>query len=273
MIQKILSATLLLNFLLITSSVFAATDWCASANTKAGFKMQETSGVYLDCSSNSNNGTIAGTVTRGATGKYANGVQFTQSNNADINISSASSLNNIDPISVALWANNNSDGDNSANQTDAGVLIQKNGRSWLFAHKQTNKLRWLVHYSGGNTAWDTTTAVVGYGVFEHYAVTHNRAGAGVPTFYVNGVSKTVSGGTPFGTIDDDSGTQIFIGISGSGGVNELDSTVDELLVYGGILTSTDVNEVKDNGLDGLQGASDVYSGRGMGRGIGRGVGR
>jgi len=273
MILRILSATLFLSSLLIISPGFAATDWCASANTKAGWKMEETSGVYEDCSSNNNDGTVSGSVTRGVTGKYGSGVQFTQSNNADIHINSATSLNNIDPISIALWTNNNSDGDNSANQTDAGVLIQKNGRSWLFAHKQTNKLRWLVHYSGGNTAWDTTTAVVGYGSFEHYAVTHNRAGAGVPTVYVNGVSKTVSGGTPFGSIDDDSGTQIFIGISGSGGVNELDSTVDELLVYGGILTSTDVNEVKDNGLDGLQGTSDVYSGRGMGRGIARGVGR
>ncbi len=265
--------TLLLNFLLIVSPAFAATNWCASANTKVGFKMQETSGVYVDCSSNSNNGTVAGSVTRGATGKYANGVQFTQSNNADIHISSASSLNNIDPISVALWVNNNSDGENSGDQTDAGVLIQKNGRSWLFAHKQTNKLRWHVHYAGGSISWDTTSAVVGYGTFEHYAATQNRAGAGAPTIYVNGVSKTVSGGTPFGGIDDDTGSLIYIGISATGGVNEIDSTIDEVLVYNGILTSTDINEVKDNGLDGTQGVSDMHSGRGMGRGIGRGIGR
>lgn len=270
---RIRLVTLLLNFFLITSPLFAATDWCASANMKAAWKMEETSGVYQDCTSNNNDGTVYNYIERGVTGKYANGVRFTQSNNTDIHIASASSITNIDPISVGLWANNNSDGDNQQDQTDAGVFIQKNGRSWLFAHKQTNRLRWLVHYSGGSTAWDTTTAVVSYGAWEHYAVTHNRAGAGSPTVYVNGVSKTVNSGSPFGSIDNDSGSVLYIGISGNGGVNEIDSTIDEMFVYGGVMTSTDINEVKDCGLDGLQCAGALYSGRGVGRGIGRGIGR
>lgn len=260
--------------LIFVSPAFGATDWTANANTKIAHKFEETSGNYLDSSSNGNHGIIEGSVTRGATGKFGSlAVRFTQVNNAAVRINSSTSLNNIDPITVCVWANNNSDGENSVNTSDAGYIIEKNIRSWMFALKQTNKLRWLVHYSGGNTSWDTSNAVVGYGAFEHYAVVHQRsAGASPkPVMYVNGVSVGLTSPTPSGTIDNDTGTNIYIGISTTGGVNEADAIYDELLVNAAILTSTDINEVMDCGLDGLQCAGATYSGRGLGRGLGRGI--
>ncbi len=260
--------------LIFVSPAFGATDWVANANTKIAMKFEETSGNYLDSSSNVNNGIIEGGVTRGAVGKYGSlAVRFTQVNNAAVRINSSTSLNNIDPITVCVWANNNSDGENSVNTSDAGYIIEKNIRSWVFALKQTNKLRWLVHYSGGNTAWDTSNAVVGYGSFEHYAVAHQRsAGASPkPVMYVNGVSVSLTSPTPFGTIDNDSGTNIYIGISTTGGVNEADAIYDELLVNASILTATDINEIMECGLDGLQCAGATHSSRGIGRGVARGI--
>lgn len=273
MIAKILYQILLLSLFFVFPA-FGATDWTADANTRIAHKFEETSGNYLDSSSNGNDGIIEGGVTRGSTGKFGSlAVEFTEVNNAAVRINSSTSLNNIDPITVCVWANNNSDGQNSANTSDAGYIIEKNIRSWMLALKQTNKLRWLVHYSGGSTAWDTSNAVVGYGTFEHYAVAHQRsAGASPkPVMYVNGVSVSLNSPSPFGTIDNDSGTNIYIGISNTGGVNEADAIYDELLVNAAILDSTDINEIMDCGLDGLQCGGSTYSGRGIGRGIVRGI--
>lgn len=269
MILRILSAILLLNFWI--APAIAATNWCGSANTAGAYKFEETSGSIIDCSTHGNNGSISNStgVTQGVTGKYGKALRGTAGNNEKAAFNN-SAFDNLASISVAVWAYNRTYGSGDGFLSDNASIINKSYRAWALNFKATNQLRWSVHYSGGTAQWDTSTGNTTTGAWQHYAVTHVRNTNGKPIFYINGVSQSVSqGNNGDSTIDNDSGLDVTI-LQNSLDLGEIDSDLDELIVYSGILTSTDVNELMTSGVDGSQGSTS-YVGRGIGRGIGMGI--
>lgn len=271
MMRRILSAILLLNFLWITSAL-AFTNWCSSANTAGAYKFEETSGSIIDCSTHGNNGSISNGsgVTQGVTGKYGNALRGTAANNEHAQFNN-SAFDNLASISVAVWAYNRTYGSDDGFLSDKASIVNKSYRAWALNFKTTNQLRWSVHYSGGTAQWDTSNGSTVTSAWQHYAVTHVRNVNGKPIIYINGVSQTLPHGNDGdSTIDNDSGLDVTI-LQNSLDLGEIDSDLDDLIVYSGILTSTDVNELMDHSVDGSQGASSTYSSRGIGRGIGRGI--
>ncbi len=239
-----------------------ATNWLADTNTKLGCKFEDAaaSGTVADGSTFANNGTVTNntSVTQGVTGKYTNGIQFANGNNARASFGSAASLDNITQISVCVWLNNSSYG-TAAIQASGAYIYGKGYRSGGLYFQSTNQLRWAEHNSFGTATFDTTNGSTTTTGFQHYAVVYNRTtGATLysgPTIYVAGVQQTVvNSGTDItggGARDDDSANNLIIG-SDENDSGELNSIMDELLVYNGLLNSTNVNEVMDSGIDGSQ---------------------
>ncbi|MBL8012435.1 MAG: hypothetical protein JNN05_01170 [Candidatus Omnitrophica bacterium] len=270
MILRILSVTLLLNFLLIAGPAIAATDWCASANMKGAWKIDETSGTIQDCTSNNNDGTNnAGSLN--VSGKFGTAIDYNQNNNEYLDFGSPTAFDNVTQKTIGAWTYIDTDGDNSSARCNAGVIFQKT--EWGFCIEPTDKMRYFHRWNGGQTSWDTTNADVTYAAWTHWAVKYDRSSSSNdPTIYKDGVAKSTNNPTPCCSgANDDSGSSLLM--ANIFDVDEWDGKFDEAFFYSGMMTSTDINEIKDSGLDGLQGTSDVYSGRGIGRGIGRGVGR
>lgn len=276
MIRRILSAILLSSTLLVVNAQ-AATDWCAFGNTKLCVKFEDAagSGTIADSAAGSDNGTVNNStgVTQHTTGKYGFGVTTTAGNNAKATFG-GNPADNLTSISVAIYMNNTTLG-TAGTISDKAAIYSKGYRSGTLAFQTTNQLRWAEHWDGGTANYDTTNGSVTTSTWQHYAATFNRSSiSNLPLIYVDGVSQTVSNpGACCSARDDDSGSTIAIFQDSLDG-GETNSLMDELIVYSGILTSTDINEIKDNGVDGTNGSvSATYSGRGIGRAIGRGIGR
>ena len=270
MTRKILFLILPLSFLLV-SSVFAATDWCASANMKGAWKFEETSGSVIDCTSNGNNGTVT-SGTQGVTGKYGNAIDFNQNNNEKLNFGSATSLDDLTQKTLGAWVYPDTDGDNSGGSCNGGVVFHKS--EWGFCIQPTDKIRFFHRWNGGQTSWDTTNADVSYGAWHHWAVKYDRGSTtNDPVIWVDGVVKSTNNPNPCCSSANSDGWSNLHSAQNGNDINEFDGKYDEAFYYSGMLTDTDINEIKDSGLDGLQGSTAAYSGRGIARAVGRGMGR
>ena len=237
-----------------------ATDYTADANTEAAYFMNEASGNLDDASSN--NTAMAATGTPGTwnvTGKYGGAFDFTQQNNAGFSAADTAAMTNIRTLSVMAWTAPDTDGD-----AGAAIVNKWDGADgWQLklitgAGPVNFSLRY--QWTGGVGAWTTsTTPVVFDGTFQHLAVTYDAAlTTNDPIFYYNGVSQSLTEtNTPATAADDDTGGEPCIGIlgdgSGTGTTGEYDGEIDEVMVYNGILTSTQINEIMNNGINGAQG--------------------
>ncbi len=227
-----------------------ATNYCTDSNTKAAYKLDETSGTVTDCSSNANNSSSVTNVTQNTTGKWGVGVSFTNSNPQKILIPSSTSLNNINPITVCAWIKRSGAGGATGNLADDGTLLSKNWRSWALSLNTTLQVRWSVHYSGGTAAWTTTNGSIVTGTYTHVCVVHNRTNGSAPSIYVNGTLQSTNSNSTDATIDDDSGQAICMGEACDLNSDRLNAFVDEVLIYGGALNSTQVTNIKNCGIDG-----------------------
>ncbi len=235
-----------------------ATDWTQDADTRGAWKMDDTSGALQDSSPNNLDLSASGSPGNyNSTGQYGGAFDFTQTNNAHF---SNASVTSAVSQSITAWIAPDDNGDTNAGFLAAGCICARNngGDGWAFGLDASNDLRYAHSWDGsGISRWVTAGNFVPYdGTFTHVAVTYNASStANDPIIYVDGVSRSVTETTaPFGTVEN-AGT-FRVGIA-EGTVNEFDGDIDELLFIGQILSSTEVNEVMDSGIDGTQGATNV----------------
>lgn len=226
-------------------------NYCADSNMKAAYYLNETSGNALDCTSNANNCTNT-SVTRNVTGKYGQAYDFTQINNASLSCGSAASVDDIVSISAGTWLQPDTDGSNDGVACNAASIITKDPSSsgWGFCMQTTAQLRYCQKWTGGRVCWTTTDTPLTFDgtTWQHVAVTYAGTGTGTdPLIYKDGASRTVGNQTPFGTRESDAALTLSIGSEG-GNLGEADTRMDEPFLYSGILTSTQINDIKDNGL-------------------------
>ncbi len=238
-----------------------ATDYTADTNTKLACEFEDAaaSGTIVDSSTFASNGTINNStgVTQHVTGKYDYGVRTSAGNNAKATFT-ANAADNLSSISLCVWMYNYTYG-SVGTITDKGTIWSKGYRSGTFGFFNTDQLGWAEHWAGGTVYWKTTGGPTALSTTQHYAVTYNRSSTtNDPIIYVDGVSQAIAetGGPPFSPRDDDSGDSGCIFQDSLDG-GETNSIMDELIIYGGILTSTQINEIKDNGVDGTHGATNV----------------
>lgn len=238
-----------------------ATDWTADTDTKLALKFEDAaaSGTIVDSSTFGDDGTITNntSVTQGETGYFDLAVETLAGNNAKATFP-GTQADNLSTISLCVWMFNFSFG-SVGTISDKACIYSKGYRSGALGFQTTNQLRWCEHFEGGNAFYDTTDGDCALDVWQHYAVSYDRGGSSpstVPEIYVDGVAQNVtnSGTAPFGVRDDDSASEIVI-FQDSLDSGETDSVMDELLVYNGLLDSTDINGIMESGIDGTHGLS------------------
>ncbi|MCH7535318.1 MAG: LamG domain-containing protein [Bacteroidetes bacterium] len=247
---KIISTILIATVLLLTNApYFQITEVRAATcdNLKAWWSMDEASGGRAD-SQGSNDLTDNNTV-GSAAGKVSNGADF-ESGNTDEYFSRADTadLSITGDVSFAFWVNPETNGTSqfiySKASTDTNI-------SW-YLHFQANDTVRVSYWSDGSTIsrFDTSSAVATTtGQWIHVVVTTDIS---VPstTMYINSTSVAVTDVLTAATSiqDDNSVTNIGALNDNASIVQEYDGIIDELSIYAGLLTQTDVNNLYNAGL-------------------------
>lgn len=251
--KKLLLSLVILCTLVVPA--YSGTNYCIDSNTKAAYKLDETSGTISDCTSNANNSTSTSGVTYNVTGQWSGAVSFSNASNQTIQFAAASSINNINPITVCAWVARKGAAASTGNISDDGTIISKQYRSWALSLHTTGQIRWTVHYSGGTANWDTTNgAITGTG-FHHVCVVHNRTNGSTPSIYVDGTLQTTNSNSTDATIDNDSSDSMQLGTADGLNTDRIQAYIDDVLIYGGSFSSTDVTNEKNCGIDGSHCAS------------------
>ena len=230
----------------------SSTNFTNDAACVAAYVMDETSGNLVDLCGNNDPGTISGSVNQNVTGKYDKGIEFKGygggGNNAYVSFGSGSTLDNLAARTIVAWIKPDNLGDNNQ-----GTILSKNYQDgWVLRLAAGNKVAFSQAFSGGVVTWTTTSSPIVLGAFQHIAVRYTAATTTtVPDIYVNGIKQTVSGGTPYGTRDNDSSFTMDMGILGTS--YEFDGVIDEVGVFNRVLTETEVNTLMNGGLTGAAG--------------------
>lgn len=235
---------------LVHSNTWPA-DYCANSNMKAAYYLNESSGTLADCTSNAN--TCTATNSPGAynqTGQFGGAFDFQEVNNSFLSCGSAASIDNLTSKSAGLWVYPDSNGNNSGSICDAQTFLGKSDGNdgWLLCQQQPSEIKFAQSFDFGRAVWTTTTAPVVTTGFQHIAVTYNgSSSSNDPIIYFNGVAQSQVDASPSVTIEADAGFTFRIATE-EGNLGEVDARIDEPFYYSGILTSTEVNDIKDNGL-------------------------
>jgi len=242
--------------------VEAATNWCTATDFGGCWKFEDSGTPVLDETTNNNDCAEAGTIGYQSTGKYDFAIEWTEVNNSDLDCGDDASLE-LNPINFAGWIAPDSDGNGGGIDCDAGCLWDKSRHSMgLIQGTTTTEIEFLYHWGSGNVTWLSNADDIALdGTYTHVAVTYDSgAESNEATIYIDGVD--VENDTPdFVCCGADalSGDLVF-GISGVGGVSEFDGDFDDWLWQGGTseMSSTDINEAMDSGVDGTQGAAAPF---------------
>lgn len=240
---------------------FAATNYCTDTNTAIGMKFDETSGTIADCGTHAQNASSQSGVTQNQTGVYGKSIKFSNNNNQVISVNASATINNINPITICMWAKNASYGSNNGDYNASVWLYNKNWRSMVFGLNSSGDLTFAAHTANGEYTWTTTNHSVTTGSFQHLCVSYdNTSPSTSPKFYVAGVLQSSNSNSVGGAFDDDSVGDLLIGQEGVGNIGNLsnigraDSTIDELLVYKGALSGAAIISERDAGIDGSNAA-------------------
>ncbi len=230
-------------------------DYTQDSACVAAYVLDEASGSIVDKCGNDDTGNISGSVLQNVTGKYNKGIEFKGTggggNNAYVSFGSGATLDNLTARTIVAWVKPDNLG-----ESNGGVILSKNYQDgWVVRLASGNNVAFSQAFSGGVVTWTTTTGPITIGSFNHIAIKYSAATTTtVPQIYVNGVNQTVSGGTPFGTRDNDGNYALNMGIETN--VQEFDGVIDEVGVFNRVLTDAEITELMNGGLTGsLQGGS------------------
>lgn len=222
--KKLLLLILLISFV----NTAWATDYTQDAACKVAYLFNEASGNAADSSTSARTGTAAN-ITYGNAGQFGNSFSFNGSNSSLV-FSGLTTGTSFTIISYIYPATPSSDYGNFLT-TDGGAE-----GLWLRSSRKITYYKDSDHEN--NTALTNTT-------WNHYAVVSNALSL---TFYLGGATD---GTNSIG------GSGILTRMGTDSGANEepLLARVDELAIFTRALNSTEVNDIKDNGLKGIAVAS------------------
>ncbi|TND00220.1 MAG: PA14 domain-containing protein, partial [Gammaproteobacteria bacterium] len=222
-------------------------DFTKDVDCVAAWKFSEATGTVTD-SCKAIHGTVSGTLTRGVAGKYNSGIEFLGypgGNNAVVNFGSDVSLDNLRARTLAAWIKPDNLGEGSK-----GTIFSKDYQDgWVLRLAANNNIAFSQAFSGGVMTWTTTTNALQLNVWQHVAVTYTGSGTtAVPVIYINGVAQAISGGIPFGTIDNDAALNLMFGIEAT--TQEFDGVIDEAAIFKRVLTPAEITGIMNNRIDG-----------------------
>lgn len=229
---------LLLPILLLLSSTAWATNWCADANIEVCYTLEETSGDAIDQSSNGYDGTLVGTVTQNITGKFGQGYDL-DGGNSYIRITDV-----ISPTSITLvgWI--------KSDKTNTEDLFNNQQDVWALRPTHSTTPGFSASIDVSSTYYDvrensSIECDSGGSTWCHAALTY---GSNTLRGYRDGVEVGTSPNTSMtGDLDAVTGNT-HIGIHANGSSNDVDGDIDEIAIFNDVKSSTDINDIMDNGL-------------------------
>ena len=249
MAQKLKKIFLLLSLLLSFSLPVFAVDYCQDANVIGAYYFNETSGSADDCSSNNRDLTNTGP-TLNVTGVFGSGYSYdgtndvSSSTNAGFDFTGGETAN----FTVIFHANI------ASSQADGGRVVHR-GESGVNGYQIVADTNGTIVAGGYNTnSWQVREEIT-YTAdsYAHYAFVYTASGGSFTDvdIFLNGVSQTTaSDATNWGW--NANGTW-YIGGRGNGFYTDAD--FDEPAVFNDQLTSTEINDILDNGLTSVSGTT------------------
>lgn len=250
---------LLTFFLLLIASPAWAVNYCTDVNSAGGWKLDETSGDYADCTSNGNTGVISGTINQSETLKFGNAAGFTAVNNTEISFGSATVLDNLwdGGGTFAAWVGLNGAGTSSSFCTGGTIFAKADADGSILCINADGSVKFDHKWAGGHAHWTSTTTPFSAfdGAPHHVLLYYNSDSVGNdPDIYIDCVALTMTeGATPDTARNTDASFNLYLGITGNFGDGELDGSIDDVLYYNGDLRSS-CSALSTNGIDGTQGA-------------------
>jgi len=234
-----------------------ATDFTKDADCVGAWLLDESSGDAIDASSEGNDGTVSG-ATQGATGQYGTAYDFESASDDRITIGDVTILDSATAISMVAWVNIDSL-TNSVMVVDKWDESNASEKSYFFRIQSDGDIQGAILTGPAAninfSIHSSSTPNVGTGSFTHVAAIWG--GGTTWTFYVDGVDAgditLIDNGTT--TSPQNVTEPLKIGIGENAGFrNEFEGRIDEVGLFTRTLSSDEVNEIKDNGIDGKQAA-------------------
>lgn len=251
-------------FLMLLAPNAWAVNYCLEPLTAGGWKLDETSGNYTDCTANGNTGTVSGTINQSDTLKFGSAAGFTSVNNTSIDFGSGATLDNVFDSggTLALWLGLDGAG-TAANRCTGAQIASKDGASdgWGLCVMATGAVRFSYKFAGGFVDW--TSSETPFSTFDGTA-THvmvyfnNSSDTNDPTVKIGCSNLTMTeSAAPFSTRNTDAALNLLVGLTGVSD-GELNGTIDELIFYNGDLGSV-CSAISTDGIDGTQGSGGSQS--------------
>ena len=238
--------------------LLATRGWCVTYCTDASIGMcyllDESSGNIADSSGNLNIGVAQGVPTYSQTGKFGTAILI---NATDFRINDGASTTNLKvslPISIVAWvnpANLSSTHDIWGNGGHINASDKVHG-AFMFTNSSGDVVcGYGDDTSSSSTGYQiaTTNSAISTGSYVHIACVIQ--GASNIQIYINGSSVSVTNSGTGGSIAYDSltagGSDPRVGGDNWGGANA-NATIDELAQFSRLLSSTEINNIMNNGL-------------------------
>jgi hypothetical protein len=201
-------------------------------------------GAVRDTSGRGNDGVFVGTALYDATKKA-----FEFDGNSDYVVSGALGIPPGAFVhSVSLWFKRDSEGSNMYLTTIAGESAPTNTRFSMMLQDSPDVGNIHLSIAGSNSYFSSGITT---GVWFHVVYTYNGGAQGsastAHTVYVNGVKKSISGGTGSGTLNLPENSRVSLGSLPFGGSNYLDGSISNFKLYDKILTAEEVKTLYDMG--------------------------
>ena len=243
MIKKLLLRLtgLLLLVLLVHNSAWA-TNWCADATIEGGYLFNEASGDAQDCSTNDRDGTVTN-ITYGATGQFGDAYLW-PSNDGRVDLGTG--FPNLTDMTFVCWIN-------MTNIANGDMIFDTSNSAFGFSFwfDGTTGLKWQrINDASATAARRSDSGVVSTGSLQHLGFTSDGDISDVTgtKFFVDGVEVTYNLETnQTNTPKDLSANNMFLGNTPNLSW-DYDGIMDEPAFFSDEKSSTDVNDIMDNGL-------------------------
>lgn len=208
--------------------------------------LNDTDGTAIDTGSGSNDGSMQNGLTgasHSTMGRVGNAIDFEFDNSHFINLGSAGSLDNLDPVTITAWIN-----PEALNGTTPTIFSSDggaNGDGYSLRLSSTGALEFFADFNGGSDLTVNSTTTLTMGEWYHVAVTWDASVTATNVrLYLNGSQVGYNTQTDgVGTLDDSANNKR-IGNHVSD-VNHFDGIIDDVRLYERELEATDIKAIYD----------------------------
>ena len=239
--------------MLMLSQQAFATTYCTDASIGACWLMNDTSGNLADSSGKANTLTSwYGTATYSATGQFGTAITL---NNSPFYNSSGTSIQVSLPITLTVWLKPASVTANQVIYSNAGMYGGSTGAQngvWMFLNSSGQVQCGFGDGGGSGSSHQqiaTTTSSLTNSTYTHVACVIQ--GSSNIQIYFNGSSQSVSNAGSGGSISYSGGGELYttIGRDAYGNYSStMTATYDELAQFDRALSSTEISNIMNNGL-------------------------